>query len=172
MYGYTVRVKTPGPGCSNLTTSLVNVSLKFQTLISHICHYFFATIFCWKKCEKLLQCKSFSHFFNKNISAFRYKIVIHWTSRPLNGLDKLTMLWTTGPWTPEYIAVMRSSLWPLIVSVHGLIKPNINFSEFPRKCRGDRSGIGKCWLFATIGHMLWCRHRIFCVTRTVCTPAI
>ena len=49
-----------GPGCSKLTTSLVNVSLKFQTLISNICQYFLL-----KKCEKLLQCKSFSHFFNK-----------------------------------------------------------------------------------------------------------
>ena len=49
-----------GPGCSKLTTSLVNVLLKFQTLISQICQYFLS-----KKCEKLLQCKSFSHFFNK-----------------------------------------------------------------------------------------------------------
>ena len=49
-----------GLGCSKLTTSLVNVSLKFQTLISRICQYFLL-----KKCEKLLQCKSFSHFFNK-----------------------------------------------------------------------------------------------------------
>ena len=51
-----------GPCCSKLTTSLVNVSLKFQTLISEICHYFLL-----KKCEKLLHCKSFSHFFNKKI---------------------------------------------------------------------------------------------------------
>ena len=47
-------------GCSKLTTSLVNVSLKFQTLISNK-HQFFL----FKKCEKLLHCKSFSHFFNK-----------------------------------------------------------------------------------------------------------
>ena len=46
-----------GPGCSKLTMSLVNVSLKFQTLISEICHYFLL-----KKCEKLLHCKSFPHF--------------------------------------------------------------------------------------------------------------
>ena len=51
---------TPRPGCSKLTTSLVNETLKFQTLISQICQYFLL-----KKCEKLLQCKSFSHFFNK-----------------------------------------------------------------------------------------------------------
>ena len=27
----------PGPGCSKLTTSLVNVLLKFQTLVSETC---------------------------------------------------------------------------------------------------------------------------------------
>ena len=64
--------QTSGPGCSKLTTPLVNVSLKFQTLISQICQYFLL-----KKCEKLLQCKSFSHFFNKNISVFGYKVVKH-----------------------------------------------------------------------------------------------
>ena len=51
-----------GPNCSKLTTSLVNDSLNFQKLISEICQYFLL-----KKCEKLLQCKSFSHFFNKKI---------------------------------------------------------------------------------------------------------
>ena len=30
----------PGSGCSKLTTSLVNVSLNFQKLISQICQYF------------------------------------------------------------------------------------------------------------------------------------
>ena len=64
-----------GPGCSKLTTSLVNVSLKFQMLISEICQYFLLT-----KCEKLLQCKSFSHFVNKKISVFGYKVVKHLTS--------------------------------------------------------------------------------------------
>ena len=49
-----------GPGCSKLTMSLVNVSLKFQMLLSEIHKYFL-----FKKCKKLLQCKSFSHFFNK-----------------------------------------------------------------------------------------------------------
>ena len=53
-------LEIPGPGCSKLTMSLVNKTLKFQTLISQICQYFLM-----KKCEKLLQCKSFSHFFNK-----------------------------------------------------------------------------------------------------------
>ena len=50
----------PGPGCSKLTMSLVNVSLNFQKLISQTDQYFLL-----KKCEKLLHCKSFSHFFNK-----------------------------------------------------------------------------------------------------------
>ena len=54
-----------GSGRSKLTTWFVNVSLIFQTLISEICQYFLV-----KKCEKLLHCKSFSHFFNKNICVF------------------------------------------------------------------------------------------------------
>ena len=64
--------KSSGSGCSKLTTSLVNVSLKFQMLISQIHLYFLL-----KKCVKLLQCKSFSHFFYKNISVFGYKVVEH-----------------------------------------------------------------------------------------------
>ena len=40
--------------------SKTNVSLKFQMLILIIRQYFLL-----KKCEKLLQCKSFSHFINK-----------------------------------------------------------------------------------------------------------
>ena len=51
------------------------VSLKFQTLISEIIQYFML-----KKCVKLLQCKSISHFFNKNISGFGYKVIKHLTS--------------------------------------------------------------------------------------------
>ena len=51
--------KTLGPGYSKLTTSLVNELLKFQRLISQIYQYFLL-----KTCEKLLQCKCFSHFFN------------------------------------------------------------------------------------------------------------
>ena len=64
-----------GPGCSKLTTSLVNVSLKFQTLISEICHYFLL-----KKCEKLLQCKASLIFSTKNFSVFGYKVIKHLTS--------------------------------------------------------------------------------------------
>ena len=53
-------LKKPGPGCSKLITSLVNVSLKYETLISQILQHFLS-----KKMEKLLQCKSFSNFFDK-----------------------------------------------------------------------------------------------------------
>ena len=52
------KIYTSGSGCSKLMMLLVNVSLKFQTLISEIHNYFFV-----EKCEKLLQCKNFSHFF-------------------------------------------------------------------------------------------------------------
>ena len=57
--GFVFCTSNSGPGCSKLTTSLVNVWLNFQTLISEKCQNFLV-----KKCEKLLQCKSFSHFFN------------------------------------------------------------------------------------------------------------
>ena len=69
------KVQSPGLSCSKLTTSLVNLSLNFQTLICNICQYFLL-----KKCEKLLHGKSFSHFSTKNISVFDYKVVKHLTS--------------------------------------------------------------------------------------------
>ena len=61
----------PGPSCSKLTTLLVNVSLKFQMMISQICQYFLL-----KKCEKL----KLLIFSTKNISAFGYEVVKHLTS--------------------------------------------------------------------------------------------
>ena len=68
--------KISGPGCSKLMTSLVNVSLNFQKLISQMCQYFLL-----KKCEKLLHCKSYFHFFStKTFSVFDYKNVKHLTS--------------------------------------------------------------------------------------------
>ena len=49
-----------GASCSKLTTLLVNVSLKFLSLILQIhCNFLL------KKCENPLHCKGFSHFFNK-----------------------------------------------------------------------------------------------------------
>ena len=68
-----------GLGCSKLTTSLVNVSLKFQMLISQLCQYFLL-----KKCEKLA--KAFLNFSIKNINVFGYKLVKHLT------VDLLTSL--------------------------------------------------------------------------------
>ena len=62
------EVTRSGPDCSKLTTSLVNVSLKFQMLISQIHQYFLL-----KKCEKLLQCKSVQKlftFFQQKISVY------------------------------------------------------------------------------------------------------
>ena len=51
---------TPGPGCSKLTTSLVNDSLKFQTLIAQICQYFCrknVRSFCIAKASLILSTK-------------------------------------------------------------------------------------------------------------------
>ena len=58
---------TPGPGCSKLTMSLVNISLKFQTLIS-------------KSRQHFLLKKASLIFSTKNISVFDYKVVKHLTS--------------------------------------------------------------------------------------------
>ena len=52
-----------GSDCSKLTTSLVNVSLKFKTLMSQICQYFLL-----KNLRSF--CKSFSNFFQQKISVF------------------------------------------------------------------------------------------------------
>ena len=59
------KIYTSGSGCSKLMMSLVNVSLKFQTCLSEIHNYFFV-----EKCEKLLHCKNFSHFFSTKISVY------------------------------------------------------------------------------------------------------
>ena len=95
-----LRGLQPGPSCSKLTMSLVNVSLKFQTLILQIhCHFLL------KKCENPLHCKGFSHFFNKictakdshifstkNNSVFVTLADICLTNLCLNDIVKLTML--------------------------------------------------------------------------------
>ena len=62
--------KTSGPGCSKLMTSLVNVSLKFLTLISEICQYFLS-----KKCEKAFAVQKLFSFFQQKISVY---LVIKW----------------------------------------------------------------------------------------------
>ena len=94
---------TSGPGCSKLTTSLVNVSLKFQMLISEICQYF-----CWKNVRSFCTAKASLFFTTKNISVFGNKVLKHLTSWPLNELVKLTMLWTTGPrWMDGWLAILH-----------------------------------------------------------------
>ena len=56
-YMYLNTFSQSGPGCSKLTRSLVNILLKFQTLISQIFQYFLS-----KKSEMLLH-------FNKKIQS-------------------------------------------------------------------------------------------------------
>ena len=89
----TISRWTSGPGCSKLTTSLVNVSLNLQTLISQICQFFFVE----KMWEAFAMQKLLSFFSTKNFSVFGYKVVKHLTTWPFNKIIKLTMLWTTGP---------------------------------------------------------------------------
>ena len=65
----------PGAGCSKLTMSLVNETLKFQALISEICQYFLL-----KNVKSFGNAKAFLVFSTKNISVFIYKVVKHLTS--------------------------------------------------------------------------------------------
>ena len=72
-----------GAGCLKLTTLLVNVSLKFKTLILQMHCYFLLekceNLLHLEKCENLLQCKRFSHFSNKNNSVFDNLVGIYLT---------------------------------------------------------------------------------------------
>ena len=58
-----------GASCSKLVTSLVNETLKFQTLISQICQYFLL-----KKCESFCSAKASLIVSTKNFSVFDYKL--------------------------------------------------------------------------------------------------
>ena len=60
-----LSAKNTGPGCSKLMMLLVNVSLKFQTLISQISRYFLLK----KMCEAFALQKLLS-FFQQNISLY------------------------------------------------------------------------------------------------------
>ena len=62
-HSFGVLLADQGPVVQNLTMSLVNEMLKFQTLISQICQYFLL-----KKCEKLLH-----SFFQQKISVYFVK---------------------------------------------------------------------------------------------------
>ena len=80
MYPYNFTLKAPEtktePGCSKLRISLVNVSLKFQTLK-------FSNIFV-EKASLILS--------TKHCSVFGNRVVKHLTSWPFNELVKLRML--------------------------------------------------------------------------------
>ena len=65
---------TPRAGCSKLTTSLVNVSLNFQKLISQICQDFLLKkerSFCIAKASLIFSTKNFSVFGNKVVKHLR-----------------------------------------------------------------------------------------------------
>ena len=86
-------VYTPKLGCSKLTMSLVNISLKFQTLPSQICQYFFV-----EKIQEAFAMQMLLSFFQlNNFNVFGYKVIKYLMSWPLNELVELTMLWTTRP---------------------------------------------------------------------------
>ena len=77
----------PGPGCSKLTMSLVNVSLKLIVKYS-----IYANIFAEKNVSSFCICKSYSHFFFSK-SSCESDILLTRTVNILttNELVKLTM---------------------------------------------------------------------------------
>ena len=85
--------KWPGPSCSKLTISLVNDSLNFTLSDKQICWNFLL-----KKCEA----KATHIFSAKNIRILYIESAKTVNDMTLNELVKLTMLWTTGPWS-EFI---------------------------------------------------------------------
>ena len=71
-----ILAKSSGPGYSKLTISLVNVSLKFQTLRAEIRQYVLL-----KNVKILLHCKkTFIIFSTKNTSVFGYIVIKYLTS--------------------------------------------------------------------------------------------
>ena len=83
------------PSCSKLTMSLVNVLLKLWSWKYGI----YAIIFAEKNMSSFCICKSYSHFFNKNICELDIVLTRTVNISTTNELVKLTMLWTTGPWS-------------------------------------------------------------------------
>ena len=81
-----------GPSCSKLTTSLVNDSLKFASTDIK-----YAEIFCWKNVSSFCSAKATHIFSAKNIRILHIESAKTVNEMTLNGLVKLTMLWTTGP---------------------------------------------------------------------------
>ena len=75
--------KISGPSCSKLTMSLVNESLKFTSSDTQIRRNVLL-----KKGE----CKSYSHFFSKNIRILYIESAKRVNEMILNELVKLTML--------------------------------------------------------------------------------
>ena len=84
----------PGPSCSKLTMSLVNILLKFWLL--NMAYTKCTLIFLLRK---NVICKSYSHFFSKNTCELDIVLTRTVNILTINTLVKPTMLWTTGPWT-------------------------------------------------------------------------
>ena len=89
----------PGPSCSKLTISLVNVSLKFWPL-----NRAFMLIVLLKKYEKLLQLLTL--FFSKNTCEIDIVLTRTVTILTTNELVKLTMFWTLKHWHCDVFTLM------------------------------------------------------------------
>ena len=128
---------TPGPGCSKLTMSLVNDSLKFTSSDTQICWNFLL-----KKCE--YSAKATHIFFQqKNIRILCIESAKTVNEMILNELVKLTTLWTTGPRGSSFCCCLhdRWVLCPIRLTLSTLIFWNRLFClciwTHPLKPKGD-----------------------------------
>lgn len=105
-----------------LTTSLIYLSLKFQTFISEKHKYILL-----KRREKLL---SFARFLHKNISEFGYKGVKHFKSWPINdALNNWVQVKNSGTKRRETLvlveAVCYAALKPILYPLRGNVLSNL-----------------------------------------------
>ena len=97
---YLELCKLSGPSNLKLTMSLVNASLKLWSL-----HMANTLIFLLKNVSSFCICKSYSHFFSKNICELDIALIRIVNILTTNKLVQLTMLWTTGPWIKSFSRV-------------------------------------------------------------------
>ena len=90
------RENVLGPVVQNLTTSLVNDSLKFTSNDMQICWNFLL-----KNVSSFCSAKATHIFSAKNIRILYIESAKTLNEMSINELVKLTTLWTTGPWNVQ-----------------------------------------------------------------------
>ena len=68
-----------------------------------------------------MQCKSYSHFFSKNIRILYIESAKTVNEMTLNELVKLTTLWTTGPWIGS-TCIIQSEIYPKSMDIFVILE--------------------------------------------------